>query len=313
MHVCESNEEWLALRAEGIGGSDASTILGINKYKSPVELWLERTGRVEPQDLSDNEAVQWGNRLESTVRGHFASLHPEYQVSELFATLISKDRPWAHANLDGVLVDANGEKGVLEIKTAGANRASDWKDGVPDYYLAQVTHYLSVTGWGYAWVAALIGGQQYVEYKVMRDEDDVRMVSEAVDTFWNDYVVKGVMPQIVGTSGESRAMLEAYGMGDGFVSPENNAHFDKLVAEYQDAKAKEKAYGDVARKMANDIRAMIGSNKGVISDVYKVTWVKSLRSSIDTKRLKAEHPEIVAEYETSSPRDGGLRISGAKK
>ena len=157
LYVMDNDDEWLDFRSKGIGGSDVAAIMGISKYRSPVEVWMEKRGLKEPADLSDKEAVEWGNRLESIVRDKFAEMHPELMVMELPASLVSHNRPWAHANLDGCVKDEHGDWGVLEIKTVGKNREKDWADGVPDYYLTQVTHYLSVTGWKYAWVAALIG------------------------------------------------------------------------------------------------------------------------------------------------------------
>lgn len=308
------NAEWLDFRNKGIGGSDVAAIMGISKYRSPVEVWMEKRGLKEPQDLSDKEAVEWGNRLESIVRDKFAETHPELMVMELPASLVSHNRPWAHANLDGCVKDEHGEWGVLEIKTVGKNREKDWADGVPDYYLTQVTHYLSVTGWKYAWVVALIGGQHYVEFKVMRDEDDVAMVESAVDTFWNDCVVGGALPQIVGGSTESGALLDLFGVESSeYVQPENVNHFDTLVHDYQEAKACEKKYAEQAKRIANDIRAMVGSAKGAVSDVYKVTWVKSASTRFDSKRFAAEHPNMAQGYMVSSLADRGLRVSEVKR
>lgn len=309
-YVCDGDEEWLALRNKGIGGSDVSAIMGINKYTTPLEVWLEKTGRADHKDLSDNESVYWGNRLEHEVRDEFARRHQDLHVEEPTFTLVSDARPWAHANLDGILTDSDGNKGILEIKTVGEKRAGDWADGVPDYYMTQVTHYMSVTGWSFAWFAVLVGGQRYVEFYVERDEEDIAIVSDAVDTFWRDFVEKDVMPHMVGTSGESRAIVNAFGNDGGFASPENYAHFDALVEEYRKCKDLESAYKRQATKAANEIRAAIGSHKGAMTDVYKVTWVRSNQTRLDTDRIRSELPDIASRYEKTSMRDGGLRVSG---
>lgn len=314
VYQVEGESEWLAFRNEGVGGSDVSSIMGINKYRTPIEVWMEKRGMRELADLSDKEAVEWGNRLESIVREKFSEKHDELSVSESPYSLVSKSRPWAHANLDGKVLDGDGNWGVLEIKTVGKNREGDWKDGVPDYYLTQVTHYLSVTGWSYAWVAALIGGQHYVEYRVERDEDDIAMVDSAVDTFWNDCVKGGSLPQIVGGSSEASAILDMFGAGsDEYVSPENVSHFDTLVHDYQEAKSCERKYAEQAKRIANDIRALVGGAKGAVSDVYKVTWVKSTTTRFDQKRFVAENPELAREYMVASLADRGLRVSGVRR
>lgn len=312
-YVMDGGDDWLNFRSVGIGGSDVSSIMGINRYRSPVEVWLEKTGRAMPDDLSGNEAVEWGNRLEAMVRLKFAEGHPELEVATVDGTLVAKGRDWAHANLDGRVVDESGEWGVLEIKTAGAARSSDWEDGVPDYYLAQVTHYLSVTGWKYAWVAALIGGQHYVEYRVDRDEEDVEAVDATVDTFWHEFVEGDVMPAVIGTESESKALFGTFSGRDGVAPVENIAHFDRLVEEYRSAKAMEKAAGEQARRAANELRAAVGDHKCAESDVWRVTWVKSTQTKFDAKRFRAEHPDLAPEYDTTSPVDRGLRVSKVKR
>lgn len=308
--VVDGNDEWLAFRSQGIGGSDVAAIMGLSKYRTPVEVWMEKRGLREPQDLSDKEAVEWGVRLEAIVRDKFDEVHPELSVSELSASLVSKERPWAHANLDGYVTDGSGDFGVLEIKTVGKNRERDWADGVPDYYMTQVTHYLSVTGWSYAWVAALIGGQHYVEYRVDRDEDDVRMVDAAVDAFWNECVIGGQLPQVVGTQEEAKALLDIFGIAsDEYATPDDVSYFDSLVSDYQEARACERQYAERAKKISNDLRAMVGSRKGLVSDVYRITWVKTSSSRFEKKRFASEHPDLVSEYTATFMKDGGLRIT----
>lgn len=305
--------EWLDFRKRGVGGSDVASIMGISKYRTPAEVWMEKTGRKESADLSGKEAVEWGNRLEDTIRTKFRESHPEFKVSVFNASLVSKERPWAHANLDGRIRDADGNWGILEIKTVGKNREDDWRDGVPDYYLTQVTHYMSVTGWRYAYVAALIGGQHYVEHRVDWDDGDVSAVVEVVDDFWTEYVEKDVMPELIGTASEAHALLDMYGVeSTEYVSPENMSHFDALVHDYQEAKACEKQFADRAKRIANNIRAAAGSNKGVVSDVYRVTWVKSTASRFDQKRFCEENPELAEQYMTAYLRDGGLRITSLR-
>ena len=312
-YVMDDEAEWLEFRKSGVGGSDVAAIMGISSYRSPLEVWMEKTGRKESDDLSGKESVEWGNRLEDIIRVKFRESHPEFNVSEFNASLVCRERPWAHANLDGRIRDKDGNWGILEIKTVGKNRENDWKDGVPDYYLTQVTHYMSVTGWRFAYVAALIGGQHYVEYRVEWDDDDVASVTQAVDSFWREYVEKDVMPQLVGSPSESRALLDMYGVESSeYVTPDNMDHFDTLVHDYQEAKACEKQYAERAKRIANDIRAATGSGKGVISDVYRVTWVKSTATKFDQKRFCEENPELAERYMTAYLRDGGLRISAVK-
>lgn len=311
-YVMDSDEDWVSYRATGIGGSDVASIMGISKYRSPLEVWLEKTGRRNSPDLSGNESVEWGNRLEAAVRNKFADVHPEFVVSEVRATLVSKDRPWAHANIDGMIVDELGNHGILEIKTVGSAREHDWDSGVPDYYLTQVTHYLSVTQWSFAYVSALIVGQRYVEYRVERDDDDLVAVTSAVDSFWHEFVEPDLMPFIVGTKSEAQALVEQHPKateGDEYVtSTESQDLFNTLAWDYEQAKAAEASAKKAKDEAANKMRAIIGDHKSVSTDIYRATWVRSTGTKFNSKRFAAEHPELYGQYCTTYQRDGGIRV-----
>ena len=126
----ERHESWLKHRREGLGGSDMATILGLNKYKTPYELWLEKTGREQPVDISDKWAIVKGNALEKELRNRFRSLHPEWECYDgTDKSLVSRNHPFLIASLDGVLYDETRGYGVLEIKTTSAHRGkTDWHD-----------------------------------------------------------------------------------------------------------------------------------------------------------------------------------------
>lgn len=311
-YVMDDNSEWVKYRVTGIGGSDVAALMGISKYRTPLEVWLEKTGRRESPDLSDKESVEWGNRLEGVIRDKFAEMHPELKVSEVNATLVRKDRLWAHANLDGVVMDADGRFGILEIKTVGKAREHDWDNGVPDYYLTQVTHYMSVTGWDYAYVAALIGGQRYVEYRIERDEEDVVAVTNAVDSFWRGFVLPDAMPAIVGTKSEAQAIQEQHPVatkGDEYVSNHDAQDlFNTLAWDYEQARAAEATAKKAKDEAANKMRAIIGDHKSVSTDIYRATWVRSTATRFDSKRFESEHPDLYSQYCIPFQRDGGIRV-----
>lgn len=143
----ERHEAWAAQRMLGVGGSDLSTILGLNKYATPYGLWLEKTGREQSADISGKWAIVKGNALETALRARFRDLHQEWECYDgSDKSLVSNTHPCMHASLDGILYDETRGHGVLEIKTANAHRgATDWHDTdgnlmIPDYYMAQVTH-----------------------------------------------------------------------------------------------------------------------------------------------------------------------------
>lgn len=307
----EVNAQWVQFRKNGIGGSDVASIMGLNKYSSPLNVWLIKTGREESPDLSSKEAVEWGNRLEDVVADKFASEHHELKVYRKNATLISKARPWAFANLDRCVTDKKGNVGVLEIKTVGSRRAGDWDNGVPIYYLTQVMHYLAVTGYRYAWVAVLVGGQEFREYFVPRDEEDIAAINEHVDTFWHDFVETDTAPTLIGNQPEADALLHQHTDP----STEMIPMLDMDVSMLDELQGINDQMADLKHQktlIENQLKDLIGDYKGIETETKRITWVRSTRSSFDRKAFEETHPGVIQYYMKTSVTNGGLRITEKK-
>ena len=307
----EINKQWVEARKNGIGGSDVASIMGLNKYSSPLNVWLVKTGREESPDLSDNQAVEWGNRLEDVVADKFADEHPELQVRRRNATMVSIKRPWAFANIDRWVTDGKGNVGILEVKTVGMRRAADWDNGVPLYYLTQVMHYMSVTGYKYAWVAVLIGGQEFREYYIERDEADIKAINDTVDTFWRDFVETDTAPALIGNDPEANALLSQHSDP----SQEFISMLDEDVSMLDELQEIKDQMDDLKHRkvlIENQIKDLIGDNKGIETETKRITWVRSTRSSFDKKAFDAAHPGITQDYMKTSVTNGGIRISVKK-
>ena len=273
---CEDNDGWLEQRKKGIGGSDVAAIMGLSPWKSPLEVWMEKTGRMSAPDLSDKESVAMGTELEGDVLEMYRRRHPESRVQRVNAILTSADRPWAQASLDGITRDPELGWGVLEIKTGSKN--SEWAEGVPLHYLTQVTHYLSVTGYPFADVAALVGdfGLHYHEYRVMRDEEDLQSVVESVDEFWTDYVEKDSMPPYVSAlPSEAKALYEIYKHSDGEMEPDDAERTEKLAALVLDLTSRISEASDQKLAASNELKRLVGEHKGIITPDHVITWVRS--------------------------------------
>ena len=152
-----SREEWLKYRTHGIGGSDVSIIAGINPFKSVHQLWLEKTGQVEPEQ-TESEYAHFGTLLEPIVRKEFTA-RTGIKVRKKHMLLQSEEYPFMYADLDGVIND-NGELAIFEAKTASQYKMDTWEEEVPAGYILQVQHYMAVTGakkadiaffWQFAW------------------------------------------------------------------------------------------------------------------------------------------------------------------
>lgn len=198
MQVLECHADWLEARKNRIGGSDASAVLGINPYKTNIELWQEKVGILTPDDISDKPYVQYGHAAEPLLRELFKLDHPQYEVCYEENNLWLNDKyPFAHASLDGWLTDQGGRRGVLEIKTTNILQSRQkelWNNRIPDNYFAQVLHYLMVTEFDFAVLKAQLkfdfsGGEtmcQIRHYYISREdvEEDISLIEASEKRFW---------------------------------------------------------------------------------------------------------------------------------
>ena len=197
-------EIWKKKRLKGIGGSEASAILGLNPYMSNVELWKIKTGKTFQEDISDKEVVKYGVAMEPILIEMFKVDNPQYEAGHKdYDIRYHKDYNFLFGSLDGYLVDKEtGKQGVLEIKTCQINGGnySKWKDRIPDNYYCQVLHYLLCTGFDFAIVFALLKHQSYIEikkYEIQRKdvEEEINYLLQKELEFWNQYVLKNIFRQ----------------------------------------------------------------------------------------------------------------------
>lgn len=197
MKVLGSHSEWLEARKNFIGGSDASAVLGMNPYKTNLELWQEKVGLLIPEDISEKPYVKYGHEAEPLLRELFKLDFPEYEVLYQENNLwLNDEKPWGHASLDGWLIDQEGRKGILEIKTTNilqSRQKEQWNARIPDNYFIQVLHYLMVTEFDFAILKAQLkfdfGGDimcQVKHYKIERADvlEDLEYLESSEKQFW---------------------------------------------------------------------------------------------------------------------------------
>lgn len=207
-----NKEQWLEERKKGIGGSDAAVIVNKNPYKNTIQLWEEKIGLKEAEDISDKPYVQYGTNAEEYLRELFKLDYPQYEVKhEGYSIIRHPTYPFLFASLDGQLVNKEtGEMGILEIKTSEILRSKQkekWKDGIPDNYYCQVLHYLNVTGYSFAILKAQLKYKfdddiklETRHYYIERNdvvEQDIKFLEEKEVEFWNNYVVTRKQPPLL--------------------------------------------------------------------------------------------------------------------
>ncbi|MGM0903094.1 MAG: YqaJ viral recombinase family protein [Bacillota bacterium] len=283
-----SRHEWLLERQKGIGGSDAGVILGINKYRTAFELWLEKTGQVDPVEI-DNEAIYWGNEMEDVVAKEFEKRTGK-KVRRSNFTYSHPELSFIKANVDRLVV---GESAVLECKTANAFLAKEWEgDEVPATYLVQVQHYLGVTGREKGYIAVLIGGNRFIWKEIERDEELINMIFDAEKHFWEYHVQQGHAPELDGSSAAEQYLKEKYEQaekGKEIVLPGGSKD---LLIQYMKIKDDETLIKTAKTEIENKLKAELKNAEIGTTDSFEVTWKNQSQNRVDSKTLKEKFPDI---------------------
>ena len=287
-----SKEEWLKWRKRGIGGSDVSCLLGINKWKSEIELWLDKTNQTNEPPV-ENEAMTWGTIMEPIIRNYFSEVTGK-TVAECKAMLCHPEHPFMLADVDGITVDDDNNPAILEIKTASEYKRSDWDEGVPAYYETQVQHYLCVTGVKKAYVAVLIGGNSFKIYEVDADEEIQSMLIAVEKNFWNK-VQNMIRPEVDGSDAAKDLLDKLYhgGVAETIVMPDEAIEY---VDQYIEACAEEDNAKAKKQDASNHIKEILGDYDKATCMGHSISWKPVSTERLDTKALKEAEPEIYAKY-----------------
>lgn len=291
-----SRSEWLKYRTKGIGGSDVSIIAGINPFKSVHQLWLEKTGQIEPEEQG-SEYTHFGTLLEPIVRKEFTE-RTGIKVRQKHMLLQSEEYPFMFADLDGV-INEDGEMCIFEAKTASAYKQETWEEGVPAPYILQVQHYMAVTGAKKTYIAALVGGNHFFWHEIPRDEEMIGKIIAMEKYFWETHVIGGVEPVPDGSEATTNYFNSKFSSSNGetIELPQEALsvcdEFDRISAEIKKLETEKNA-------VANQLKSYLKEAETGIVGERKITWKEIFKSSLDTKRLKSEKPEIYTDYLTQS-------------
>ena len=307
IETLDDDEQWHLRRLLGLGGSEAGTVLGLNKYQTAWDLWGIKTGRIQPPDLSGNMAVKMGHKLEQTV----AELYAETTGKQVRRSNIHhqhKDKPWLVGNLDRVVV---GEKRGLECKTASSfaakgkfGKGNQYSpegelvilcDEVPDTYLVQVQHYMSVTGLPVFDLAVLIDGRDFRIFTLHRNDELIAEIEDQLTDFWFNNVIADIAP-----AGEPIAEPEVIKGAAVEADPgildllTERRELVEAIAELDTAKA----------EIDNQIKAFIGESEVLTRDGRSVATYKAVTTNrFDSTAFKKAEPALYAQYiKTSTSR-----------
>ncbi|HKK57554.1 lambda-exonuclease family protein [Marinobacter sp.] len=301
-----SRDEWLKVRKQGIGSSDAAAAVGMNPYQSQLELWMVKTGRdaglPKPDSDDPTSPVYWGHILEPIVAEQY-SQQTGRKVRRVNAVLQHPDleRHWMLANLDYSVV-GNHDVQILECKTAGEFGSRLWKEGVPDYIQCQVQHQLAVTGKQSADVCVLLCGQELKIYRIDRNEELIEALYVLERQFW-DFVETDTPPPVDGTDSAERALRHLYPVDQGETldfsqSKELSDAFDELLAIRSEMESLKSTESHLKQR----IESQMGEASKATFLSGSVSWKRSKDSvGLNVKQLLQDRPELLEQYPLTKP------------
>lgn len=280
-----TREQFLADRMTGIGGSDVAAILGLSKWRTPYQVWEEKTGRRKAEE--SKELFHFGNVLEQVVADEFAARRG-VKVQRRNQMFRSEKHPELVANIDRYIVGG----GVLECKTADKFTRHLWGDSasdeVPEYYLTQVQHYMHVTGWHEGYLAVLIGGNEYRDYEIPYDVELAEYCAARCSEFWNNYVVKNVPPPL--TAADDLTNAFNWVSGSTITATQK---IENLIENLKRVRENMRYYKDDETEITAELKIFMGENETLFSrdGVKLATW----KQNKDSQKTVIDWEAIVEE------------------
>ena len=288
-----THTQWLEHRRTGLGGSDAAVVVGLSPYKSKIELWADKTGRLP--DNADNEAMRVGRDLEEYVAKRFCEATGK-KVRRRNAIFQHDEYDFITANVDREIV---GENAGLECKTTSAFAKSDFENGeIPLYYYCQCCHYMNVMGYDRMYLAVLVMGRAFYWFTIERNEEECNSLLNSEIAFWNNHIKPDVRPEPDGSESAERtvkALCEDWKDNAIAMFEQNN-----VAAELASVMEQKKALETREKQLKQKLELALDGNSDGFTVDYKITYRPQSRTSIDSKRLKSELPDIYNKYAKST-------------
>lgn len=283
-----SEQEWLNLRFNGLGGSDVAAAMGLSKWRTPTELYLEKVNKVS--DYEESQPAEWGKRLEDVVARAYAEKTGN-RIRRRNAILTNPAYPWLFANVDRLII---GKKKGLEVKTASTYVQRDWgdegTDEVPDYYKTQAYVYMLVTGYRSWDFAVLMGGNDFRIYSVEFNERIGERVLAETRAFWYDHVLAQLPPPPVNLDDVRRI----YRKDDGS-EIDGDAYIAQAINRLSEIKTELKVLGSEEADIKTTLGQFMGEHSVLLLEGKKRATFKAQSSNrVDSNALKTNHPDVYA-------------------
>ncbi|NLK78952.1 MAG: endonuclease [Clostridiales bacterium] len=284
--------EWLKYRKQGIGGSDAGAICGLNPYRTAMQVYYDKTSD-ETEEI-DNEAMRQGREFEDYVARRFMEATGK-KVRRANYMFQDEENPFMLADVDRMLV---GENAGLECKTASPFMAEKWKDGkIPMSYQIQCHHYMSVCNAEAWYIAVLIYGREFKYYKIERDEQVIADLIQIEKDFWKNHVEKEILPEPDGSKLSDSIIAEYF--KDTVAETIPLTGFDEKLKRRQELMDVMARMDTEKKQIEQELKVYLGEAEQAENENFRVMWKNVCSERLDEKRLKEEQPEIYALYRKS--------------
>lgn len=299
-------EEQLAKRKLGIGGSDVAAILGLSEYATAVDVFLEKTtDYVRPVD-PNNPHIWWGHKLENPIIERFLIDYPQEHTKP--DTIYDKDIPFLFANVDALLEDGS----VIDAKNVGRHTSFRWgaqfTNQAPREYLVQVLHYSAIVNSPSGYLAAYFGGADLRVYEQKRDPVLEKMVRDELCSFWENNVLKGIVPEATCLEDQRKIWKKATLKAEVQASEE----IVEKVRRRMEIVDQIKVLEEEESLLKMDICGFMKDNETLgYNDQMIASWKNQVTNRFDLKRFQVENRDLHAKYIYQQP-SRVLRIKGEK-
>ena len=328
--IYEEKESYACSRSSGVGGTDASAILGLSPWKRPIDIYA---GKINPQSIPelDKECLYWGSALEPIVRGRYAerfgvAVTAPADLASIFpqsrpwrdSTLVIGREPWMLGAPDGWIASANSG---LEVKCS-SRKGDEWgdegSDAVPAHYFVQTSWYMAVCeaqGWNFA---TLFSGNKLEQFRIVRDLDFERDMIEACRAFWFDNVLKQIEPDIDESGSYAKYLARKFSLNTGLIIKDPGEDILQWTAKMKEAEEAENKAKEEKQLANNHLRALIGDAQKAITPLGSIGWVRPEKKEVTDwaevgKKVGPLHPEVVTEFTAEEQRASYLRAWWSKK
>lgn len=293
----KTREEWLKNRSNGIGASEAGTVLGLNPWETPYQLWRRKKG-LDPAK-AENFAMKAGHYLEDAVSKFYAD-ESHCQIIKASTddyTIVNTDTPFMRVSPDRTFWRVGAKhneasKSILECKTT---QMSIDPEDVPKHWFCQLQMNLGVGEYKDGALAWLTMGREFGYLDVDFDPDFFAWMKGEITEYWDRYIVGDEIPAAT-TAEDVLLKFSRHKAGkEVTATPDILCMIDRLKEIKGNTKNLETEQKEIEGNLKlffEDAESIVDSNGKTLA-----TW-KAPKPSMkfDQKAFESDNPELYGSY-----------------